>query len=92
MALEIVNHNEAFEVKGSLNKSNVKKFQSHFKSILKRNNRIVINIDELENVDSEGVSAFEDLYKQSRQLQKKLYITGFGCRDMYEHLRTLKLL
>ncbi|MFD2822888.1 STAS domain-containing protein [Lacinutrix iliipiscaria] len=89
MALEISNFNEAFEIKGTLNESNVKKFQSHFKDIFNTTNQLVINIDQLESVDQVGVLAFEELYKQSLIKHKRFYITGLGSRDMFEHLRTI---
>jgi anti-anti-sigma regulatory factor len=91
MALEIITLDETFEVKGTLNKSNVEKFQSYFKDIFNRKNKIVINFDELKSVDSDGVLAFEDIYKQSLQHHKRLYITGIGCRDMYDHLKSIKV-
>ena len=91
MALEIINLDETFEVKGTLNKSNAEKFQTHFKDIFSRTNKIVINIDELKSVDSDGVLAFEELYKQSIHQHKRLFITGLGCRDMYDHLKSIKV-
>lgn len=89
MALEISIQEEAFEVKGILNKSNVEKFQLHFKDIFHTANQLVINIDELKSIDHVGVSAFEELYKQSIKMHKPFYITGLGSRDMFEHLRTI---
>jgi len=90
-ALEIINLGEVFELKGSLNKSNVDIFETHFKSIFKKSNQIVINIDDLKYIDNDGVLAFEELYKQSIANNKKMYITGYGCRDMYDHLKTIKV-
>ncbi len=91
MALEILNLDERFEIKGTLNKSNVEKFQLHFKDIFNHTSKLVINIDELKSVDSDGVLAFEELYRQSKQHHKALYITGLGCRDMYDHLKSMKV-
>jgi len=89
MALEITDLNETFEIKGILDKSNVDKFQSHFKNIFNTSSQLVINIDELKRIDRVGVSAFEELYKQSLLNQKRFYITGLGSRDIFEHLRTI---
>jgi len=89
MALEIIIQENAFEVKGILNKSNVENFQNHFKDIFSTNNALVINIDALESIDNSGVTAFEELYLQSKQNLKPFFITGLGCRDMFEHLRTI---
>ncbi|HMC01145.1 MAG TPA: STAS domain-containing protein [Flavobacteriaceae bacterium] len=91
MALEIVNLGDTFEIKGSLNKSNVQKFKSHFENIFNQTSRLVINIDELSSIDNYGVLAFEDLYKESLEKDKKLFITGYGCREMYEHLKAMKV-
>jgi anti-anti-sigma regulatory factor len=89
MALEIIDLNETFEIKGTLDKSNVEKFQSHFKNIFNTSSQLVINIDELKRIDRLGVLAFEELYKQSLLNHKRLYITGLGSRDIFEHLRTI---
>ena len=89
MALEITISDEAFEIKGILNKSNVEKFQSHFKDVFSTANPLVINIDELKSIDNVGVSAFEELYKEALINQKRFYITGLGSRDMFEHLKAI---
>lgn len=91
MALEIVNLGDTFEIKGSLNESNVDKFKSHFENIFNTTSRLVINIDDLSSIDNHGVIAFEELYKQSLEKNRKLFITGFGCREMYEHLKAMKV-
>jgi len=91
MALEIKNLGEAFELKGSLNKSNVDIFKTHFKNIFNSTNQIVINIDELKSIDNDGVLAFEELYRQSLKKNNKMFITGLGCRDMYDHLKTIEV-
>ena len=89
MALEIVDLNETFEIRGILDKSNVEKFQSHFKDFFNTASQLEINIDELERIDQVGVLAFEDLYKESLLKHKRFYITGLGSRDIFEHLRTI---
>lgn len=91
MALEIVDLGDTFEIKGSLNESNVHKFKSHFENIFNKTSRLVINIDELSSIDNHGVLAFEELYKESLKRNKKLFITGLGCREMYEHLKAMKV-
>ena len=89
MALVITNINEAFELKGTLDASNVEIFQSHFRDILDYSNQLEININALEHIDQVGVLAFEELYKRIIQNHKKLYITGLGSKDIFEHLRTM---
>ncbi|MFD2543319.1 STAS domain-containing protein [Lacinutrix gracilariae] len=89
MALEITNSLDTFQVKGILNKTNVEKFQSHFKNIFSQTNELVINIDELKSIDQEGVSAFEMLYKQSLKTHKAFFITGIGSKEIFDHLRAI---
>ncbi|MDX1278421.1 STAS domain-containing protein [Oceanihabitans sediminis] len=89
MALEITNSLEAFQVKGVLDKSNVEKFQSHFKNIFHSTDELVIDINELKRIDHVGVSAFEEIYKQSLINRKPFYITGLGSKEMFEHLKTI---
>lgn len=91
MALEIVHLDDAFEFKGTFNESDLEKFRLQFKDIFNQTDRLVINIDCLKGVDRYGVMAFEELYKQSLKSQKQFFITGFGCRDMYDHLKTMKV-
>ncbi|WP_452229642.1 MULTISPECIES: STAS domain-containing protein [unclassified Lacinutrix] len=89
MALEITNSLDAFIVTGILNKTNVKKFQIYFKNIFSTTNELVINIDELKSIDNEGVSAFEDIYKQSLKAHKPFFITGLGSKEIFDHITTI---
>ena len=89
MALEITNSLDTFKVTGTLNKTNVKKFQNHFKNIFNTTSELVININELKSIDNEGVSAFEEIYKQSLKAHKPFFITGLGSKEMFDHLRTI---
>ena len=91
MALEISNLNDTIELKGELDNSNVQKFQMFFKSIFNTSDVFTINIGELKKVDTNGVIAFEEIYKQSVLSNKRLYLTGYGSRDLYDHLRTIKV-
>lgn len=89
MALEIKTLDNAFTLEGSLNKHNVAAFKQHFKDVFKTKNRVVINIDKLDEVDRVGVLAIENLYKRSIQQDKQLLFSGIGARDMYEHLKSV---
>ena len=89
MALEITNSLDTFKVTGILNKTNVKKFQIYFNNIFNTTNELVINIEELKSIDHEGVSAFEDIYKQSLKAHKPFFITGLGSKEIFDHITTI---
>lgn len=90
MALEINCKNNTYLIKGTLNYANVKQFQSHFSEFMQQQ-EVVINIDQLQSVDTVGVAAFEELYKQLYKQQKTLQIIGYGCRDMHDHLNSVSV-
>lgn len=89
MALEITNSLDTFTITGILNKTNVKKFQIYFNNIFTTTNELVINIDKLKSIDREGVSAFEDIYKQSLKAHKPFFITGIGSKEIFDHITTI---
>ena len=89
MALKITNSLDTFKVTGVLNKTNVKKFQIYFKNIFSTTNELVINIEELKSIDREGVSAFEDIYKQSLKAHKPFFITGLGSKEIFDDITTI---
>ncbi|MDO6595451.1 hypothetical protein Q4512_00915 [Oceanihabitans sp. 2_MG-2023] len=89
MALEITNSLNTFKVTGVLDKKSVKKFQIYFKNIFNTTNELVININELKSIDREGVSAFEDIYKQSLKAHKPFFITGVGSKEIFDHVTTI---
>ncbi len=91
MALEILYQNNTVELKGELDATNVTKFRSYFKNIFDQFDVFTVNIGELKRVDVDGVTAFEELYKQSVLKSKRLYLTGYGSRDLYDHLRMVKV-
>ena len=89
MALVITTRDQAFELIGTLDASNVDIFQSHFEAVLDESNELEININALDRIDNKGVWAFEELYREILKNDKRLYITGLGSKDMFEHLRTI---
>ena len=90
MTLQINCLEDCYEVVGTLNKSNVKKFDSYFKNVVSNSEQITINIEALSSIDRAGVNALVKLYLKSLENQSQFYIIGFGSRDMHEHLRSVE--
>jgi len=90
MELQINNLTECYQIVGTLNKTNVKEFDTYFKDIVSNSKQITINIEALTSIDRVGVNALVKLYLKSLEQQKAFYITGFGSKDMHEHLRAVE--
>jgi len=61
MALSITNHNGTFFLKGKLNSSTSRFFIIHIEYLLSINDSVEINVDGLNEIDFDGITAFEIL-------------------------------
>jgi ABC-type transporter Mla MlaB component len=87
MSLEISYYNNYYKLKGALNKINLKTFDSHFKSIFEKTNKITIDIASIASIDGHGVMALAKLHNEAIMKNKSLSIIGLGCKELYEHFR-----
>lgn len=88
MDLQISNYNNHFQIKGTLNKLNLKTFNSHFSNIFDKLDDILINIESVESIDRAGVMALARLHNESITKSKRLSIIGLGCKELYHHFKT----
>ena len=87
MDLQITNYNNRFQIKGTLNKLNLKTFKNHFDNIFDKLDDIHINIESVESIDRAGVMALARLHNESITKSKKLSIIGCGCKELYQHFK-----
>ncbi|WP_339625943.1 hypothetical protein [uncultured Winogradskyella sp.] len=87
MDLQISNYNNHFQLKGTLNKLNLKTFNSHFSNIFDKLDEILINIESIESIDRAGVMALAKLHNESITKSKRLSIIGLGCKELYDHFK-----
>jgi anti-anti-sigma regulatory factor len=87
MDLEITNYNNHFQIKGTLNKVNLKTFNSTFANIFDKLDNILINIESVHSIDRAGVMALARLHNESITKAKRLSIVGFGCKELYQHFK-----
>ncbi|MBC3845360.1 hypothetical protein H8K90_03120 [Winogradskyella echinorum] len=88
MDLQITNYNNRFQIKGTLNKMNLKTFNSHFANIFDKLDEILLDIERVESIDRAGVMALARLHNESITKSKRLSIIGFGCKELYEHFKS----
>jgi len=87
MDLQITNYNNRFQIKGNLNKLNLKTFNAHFANIFDRLDDILLDIESVESIDRSGVMALAKLHNESIIKSKRLSIIGLGCKELYQHFK-----
>jgi len=88
MVLEISNCDNCYKIKGNLIKENLNVFQHTFKNIFDKIEEITINIEGINSIDRDGVSAITKLHNAAISKNKKLTIIGLGCKELLEHIKT----
>lgn len=88
MDLQITNHDNLFQVTGTLTKFNVHHFKREFSNIFEKQNALTISIENLTSIDRYGVNALAQLHNEALIKGKKLSIIGMGCDDLYEHIKS----
>jgi len=49
--------------------------------------KVVINIDAVNQIDSEGLTTLNILIKTADKKNKVLLIVGKGCKEIYDHFK-----
>jgi anti-anti-sigma regulatory factor len=88
MDLQITSYNNRFQIKGTLNKLNLKTFNAHFANIFDRLDDVFLDIGKIESIDRAGVMALAKLHNESISKSKRLSIVGLGCKELYDHFKT----
>jgi len=88
MVLEISNCDNCYKIKGDLTKKNLAVFQHAFKNIFDKIEDLTINIESLDSIDRDGVSAIAKLHNSAISKNKKLTIVGLGCKELIDHIKT----
>jgi anti-anti-sigma regulatory factor len=88
MDLKITNYNNRYQIKGSLNKLNLKTFNDYFSNIFDKLDDVLLDIESVESIDRAGVMALAKLHNESITKSKRLSIVGLGCKELYDHFKT----
>ena len=88
MVLEISNCDNCYNIKGNLIQKNLHAFQHTFRNIFEKVDHLTINIEGLNSIDRDGVSAITKLHNKAISNNKKLTIIGLGCKELYQHIKS----
>ncbi len=87
MALKIKEKNGEFLVEGVINATTAKHFQNHCESLLNTFGELTINIEKIIAIDTNGLSAIKALFETASKYNKRFFITGTGCKEIYDEFK-----
>ena len=87
MALQILEHNGTFYVKGEINASTLKSFQIHIEAITENYTTVNLNIEAVQEIDKSGIEALRGIYLNALRYNREFMITGYGCKEIYDEFR-----
>ena len=87
MSLTIKETNGIFNLEGSINAATAKYFQTHFETILNASKKLTINIDNIIEIDINGMKALKRLHTNALIFNRYFYIVGNGCKEIYDEFR-----
>ncbi|MBU2939094.1 STAS domain-containing protein [Lacinutrix sp. C3R15] len=88
MKLIVTKNNNTYKVKGSLVKTNVSLFKKQLKDAFSKADDVVLNLQELGNIDNQGVVAIVQLHNEALTKNKKLSIIGLGNGQLSNHFNS----
>ncbi|OEK08159.1 hypothetical protein A8C32_01475 [Flavivirga aquatica] len=86
MALKITQQREIFLVEGTLNMLTALNFKNHVESVMEHCDDLVIDIDNVTEIDNNGMEAIRSIYEKTLESNKKFYVVGAGCKEVYDDL------
>jgi len=88
MSLFIKEQNGILKLEGKINKIVAKPLEKHLKHLFKIKDEVIINIDNVSEIDRYGVAAIKSIYMYSLIKNIPFHITGNGCRDIHDHIKS----
>lgn len=84
MHLEILEINSVFYILGKLNRASIGYFISYFNNKILKGKSNIINIDNVLEIDQEGVTVLKNMIKESANSETTFYFVGNGSREIYD--------
>lgn len=88
MKLIITNDDNVYKVKGNLIKMNIPIFKNQLKDIFNQTDNVILNLQEIINIDNQGVVAITQLHNEALSKNKKLSIIGLGKGELSSHFNS----
>ncbi len=87
MALQITQSKGVFHLNGKINSSTVRSFIIYFEHFILKNKNTTINLNEIKEIDSDGLKAIETLIAIAYRHQKIFSFIGYNAKDIHEHFK-----
>ncbi|GER60151.1 STAS domain-containing protein [Patiriisocius marinus] len=84
MALQIIEQNGTFQLRGIINESTTRSLIIQFEHLVQKGHKITISTDQVSFIDNCGVEAFKTLMAIALQNNSEFSIIGKGSKDIYE--------
>jgi len=90
MSLTITERNGTLFLNGNINSGTCGFLKNHLESLIDLKNELTINIESVKEIDVNGVSILKKVYDNAIKHNKTLWITGYGCKVMYDEFKNNK--
>ena len=79
------------EVIGNLESVNSKNLKTHFESLFKTEERIILSLDKLVSIDNSGINCIINLYKKASKNNIIFYVIGKTNKKIEKKIQNTKL-
>lgn len=88
MALQVTQKKETLYLKGRINSTTARLFIIHLEHYVEKLKNVIINIDNIKEIDSDGIEAIKTVWAMALKNHKRFSIRGYGCKEIYDHFGT----
>ncbi|MFY7671051.1 hypothetical protein ACOSP6_08155 [Tenacibaculum sp. MEBiC06402] len=88
MALQVTLKKEELHFEGRINSTTARLFIIHVEYYVEKFENILINIENVTEIDNDGMEAIKIVWAMTLRKNKDFSITGCGCKDIYDHFET----
>lgn len=92
MSLKITENNGVYFLRGNLNALTSNFLLKHIELLKELGHGITINIDFVNEIDAFGMLTLRNLYKSTLRRNQNFWITGNGCKEIYQDFMSEYLL
>lgn len=91
MTLTIKKNHGLFSVAGTLNSETAQHFQTYFENILEESDDLTIDIENIIDIDEDGINAIRVLYNSARNFERGFLVIGRVSQHILESIRSIKV-
>lgn len=91
MILTIKKNHGLFSVAGAINSETAQHFQTYFENVLEKSGDLTIDIENINEIDEDGINAIGVLYNNARNFERGLLIIGHVSQHILESIRSIKV-